>query len=238
MDWRAFASVASRRCPGSWLILGLALLTWTGATAYAQTTIAGRITILERGGGRTPDLANTVAYLEPVGVTAPGAAPVTVPIAMESRQFAPRIRVVPVGSVVEFPNHDPFRHNVFSKSGPNGFDLGLYGRGDSRGATLRKPGVFPIFCNIHARMVAFVIATPTPYFTQAASDGRFEIPGVPPGRYTLHVWHDRGGPHERELVVGPAPSNITVQLDARGYEFVQHRNKFDQEYATAGRDRY
>jgi len=219
------------------LLLG-ALVSWSASNAQAQTTVGGQITILERGGGRTSVLASAVAYLEPFSSAANGAAPVTVPIAMESRQFVPRIRVVPVGSTVEFPNHDPFRHNVFSKSGPNEFDLGLYGRGDTRGATLRRPGVFPIFCNIHARMVAFAIAVPTSYFTLATSDGRFAIPGVPPGRYTLHVWHDRGGSLERELVVGAAPTNITVQLDARGYEFVQHRNKFDQEYTTAGRDRY
>lgn len=237
MDRRPFASAASWSRPRSWLLL-VALVTGSASNARAQTIVGGQITILERGGGRTSDLANTVAYLEPVASGANGAAPVTVPIAMESRQFVPRIRVVPVGSTVEFPNHDPFRHNVFSKSGPNVFDLGLYGRGDTRGETLRKPGVFPIFCNIHARMVAFAIAVPTPYYTQANSDGRFAIPGVPPGRYTLHVWHDRGGSHEREIVVGPVPSSITVQLDARGYEFVQHRNKFGQEYATAGRDRY
>lgn len=201
--------------------------------------VSGQITVLEREGERTTDLANAVVFLEPVaGEVRPGS-PVTVPIAMESRQFVPRIRVVPVGSTIDFPNHDPFRHNVFSKSGPSEFDLGLYGRGDSRGALVRRAGVFPIFCNIHSRMVAFAVAVPTPYFAQAGADGRFEIGGVPPGEYTLHAWHDRGGTHEQRVVVSAqGASSLAIQLDARGYEIVQHTNKFGQEYTTTGRDRY
>lgn len=223
-----------------WLSLALAAgVTWCPAAGWSQATVGGRITILEREGERTSDLANAVVYLAPTDREARAGSPVTVPIAMESRQFVPRIRVVPVGSTIEFPNHDPFRHNVFSKSGPNEFDLGLYGRGDSRGAPLRRAGVFPIFCNIHARMVAFAIAVPAPWFAQAEADGRFAIAGVPPGRYTLHAWHDRGGTSER-LVTVPAEgiADLAIELDARGYEVVQHRNKFGQEYTTTGRDRY
>jgi plastocyanin len=209
------------------------------SSADAQAMIRGQITVLERQGERTTDLANAVVFLAPIDGAARGGSPVTVPIAMETRQFVPRIRVVPVGSTIEFPNHDPFRHNVFSKSGPNEFDLGLYNRGQSRGATLRREGVFPIFCNIHARMVAFAVAVSTPYFAQAGADGRFEIAGVPPGRYRLHAWHDRAGTRDRTITVSAqGMAGVTVELDARGYKVVQHRNKFGQEYTTTGRDRY
>lgn len=231
--------VSPGRRPFRSAFLAGSLLAAIPGTVAGQSTVRGQITVLEREGERTTDLANAVVFLAPAGGSAPAGAPETVPIAMESRQFVPRIRVVPVGSTIEFPNHDPFRHNVFSKSGPNEFDLGLYGRGDSRGATLRRSGVFPIFCNIHARMVAFAIAVPTAYYAQAASDGRFEIPGVPPGRYTLHAWHDRGGRHEQPIEVGARDvAGLTIELDARGYEVVQHKNKFGQEYTDTGRDRY
>jgi plastocyanin len=204
----------------------------------AQGTVAGQITILERPGERSTDLADAVVYLEPRGGAA-STTPATHQMVMEDKRFAPHVRLVTTGSTVEFPNNDPFRHNVFSKSGPSEFDLGLYGRGDTRGAAVRRPGVFPIFCNIHSQMVAYVVAVSSPYHTQASQDGRFEIDDVPAGTYTLRVWHGRGGEHARELPVPAAGvRDIGVQLDARGYQFVQHRNKFGQEYSTTNRDRY
>lgn len=205
----------------------------------AQGAVSGQVTILERSGASSPDLANAVIYLQPSSRGARALDAASLPIVMESRQFVPRVRVVSVGSTVAFPNQDPFRHNVFSKTGPREFDLGLYGRGESRGVMLAQPGVYPVFCNIHARMTAYIISVTTPYFTQAGADGRFVISDVPPGTYVLHVWHERGGQHMRELIVsGSDVPPVTVQLDARGYRSVPHRNKFGQEYTSAGRDRY
>ena len=204
-----------------------------------QGAVSGQVRIQERPGKTTPDLGNVVAYLEPASGTALRLAEMKTRIAMHTRRFLPRVRVVTVGSTVEFPNQDPFRHNVFSNTGPGEFDLGLYDRGETKGATLKEPGVFPIFCNIHARMAAFVLAVPTPHFTQAGADGRFTLPNVPAGKYTLRIWHDRGGEHAREIEVsGAGVSDVNVQLDARGYRHAQHKNKFGQEYTLASRDRY
>lgn len=204
----------------------------------AQGVVSGQLSIQERAGARTTDLSSAVVWLQASGV-ARSAPPSTVQIVMESRQYVPRVRVVTTGSRVDFPNQDPFRHNVFSKSGPGEFDLGLFGRGESRGARFDRPGVYPVFCNIHARMLAFVVAVATPYVTQAGSDGRFSLTGIPDGEYTLHVWHDRGGEHQRKInIAGSGTTDVNVQLDARSYRFVQHRNKFGQEYTAAGRDRY
>jgi Polysaccharide lyase family 4, domain II len=88
-------------------------------------------------------------------------------------------------------------------------------------------------------MVAFVVAVPTTWATQAEAAGRFTIGEVPPGRYTLRVWHNRGGEHSRQLQVPPdGLSAVTIALDARAYRFVQHRNKFGKPYPPDGTDRY
>jgi len=218
-----------------------AMLAVLAGTVGAQASVRGQVAILERPGEETEDLANVVVYLEPVTVAprAKAPAPTNTTIALEKRQFSPRVRVIVEGSKIEFPNQDPFRHNVFSKSGPGEFDLGLYGRGESKEARVERAGVYPVFCNIHARMLAFVVAVPTSYVAQPNPDGRFTIAGVPPGTYTLHAWHDRGGIVTQELKVeADGRSDVMVQLDARGYRFVQHKNKFGQEYTNAGRDRY
>ena len=218
--------------------LGIVVLV-APSVALAQGAVSGQVSILERPGTRTTDLADAVVWLEPRGGTVTSAARARAQIVMESREFVPRVRVVGVGSAVGFPNQDPFRHNVFSKSGPSEFDLGLYARGESKDARVERAGVYPVFCNIHAKMVAFIVAVPTSYVAQPNPDGRFSIAGVPPGSYTLHAWHDRAGERASELAVGPdGSSTVTVQLDASGYRFVQHKNKFGQEYTNAGRDRY
>lgn len=230
-----------RACLGARItrhLLGVAVLVVTpNVGASGQGNVTGQVSIVERAGARTSDLANAVVWLESRG-GAPGPRS-HAQIAMESREFVPRVRVVAAGSAVGFPNQDPFRHNVFSKSGPSEFDLGLYGRGDSKDALVERAGVYPIFCNIHAKMVAFIVAVPTPYVAQPNPDGRFTIAAVPAGQYTLHAWHDRGGEKTSDVTVAAdGAANVTVSLDASGYRAVPHKNKFGQEYTNTGRDRY
>jgi plastocyanin len=227
----------TRRCATIALIATSSLV--PGGDVVAQGVVSGVLTIAERGAGRTPDLEDAVLWLEPIDGAGRAAAPVTVPIVMAERKYTPKVRLVSVGSTVEFPNQDPFRHNVFSKSGPSEFDLGLYDRGETRRARFAAAGVHAIFCNIHARMVAFVVATPTAWATQAGAGGRFRIADVPPGRYRLRAWHHRGGELTRELQVSAeGAADVAVALDARSYRFVQHRNKFGKPYPPDGTDRY
>src|SRR5438445_8804341 len=104
------------------------------ATRGAHVT--GRIVILEKDNKPSPDLDDAVLYLE--GNAAAPVKPVTVEIAITDKTYAPHVVVVPVGSTVRFPNHDPFNHNVFSVSEPNQFDLALYGRGAAEHHTFTK----------------------------------------------------------------------------------------------------
>ncbi|HMC57346.1 MAG TPA: hypothetical protein VKH19_19350, partial [Gemmatimonadaceae bacterium] len=85
----------------------------------------------------------------------------------------------------------------------------------------------------------FVVTLATPYFTQAASDGRFVIEKVPFGTYRMHVWHDRAAEQLMDITVSSStPANMRIQLDARGFKYVQHKNKFGQDYTSASGDRY
>jgi hypothetical protein len=147
--------------------------------------------------------------------------------------------VVPIGSTVRFPNHDPFNHNVFSLSEPNSFDLGLYGRGEAKSQTFTQPGLVRVYCNVHPRMVAYVFVMANRLYAQPGQDGSFTIENVPPGRYRLHVWHERI-PTEviKEVTAGPG-GDLQIALNARGYNWEPHRNKYGRNYPTnAGRERY
>jgi len=209
--------------------------------AATAVRVAGTVSILEKRNKPSPDIADAVIYLTG-GAAAPAGRAVTVDVTISDKQFVPDIVVVPVGSTVRFPNTDPFSHNVFSASEPNGFDLGLYGRGEAKGHAFDHPGLVYIYCNVHAGMVAYVQVMGSRWFTQAGADGSFAIPGVPPGHYTLHVWHPRVSQEVAQDVDIPA-AGLTlaqpVQLDARGFKWQPHKNKFGKPYPTnAGRELY
>lgn len=200
--------------------------------------VRGRIVILEKDNKPSTDLGDAVVFLEGLGDPAPAA---RFDVTISDKAFAPHVLVVPAGSTVAFPNHDPFDHNVFSVSEGNSFDLGLYGRGQGKSVTLQHPGLVRVFCNVHPRMVALVLVMGTHHYAQPGADGSFTINGVGPGSYRLHVWHERA-PTEvvKEVAVGAAGvSDLVVTLNARGFRWQPHKNKFGKDYPTnAGRERY
>jgi plastocyanin len=200
----------------------------------SQVTVAGNLAVLERGGKRANDVGSAVVWLERA---APGnTRPTKIGIVTQAKEFTPRVVAVPVGSTVEFPNHDPFSHNVFSVSEEAKFDLGLYDRGDVRTACFDRPGIVRVYCNIHAKMAAYVIVRDNPWFVQPTNDGSFSIAGVPAGKYTLRAWHERGGESSMPLEVTDAGATpIAVKLDASGYSYKPHLNKFGKPYAPEGR---
>lgn len=209
------------------------------AQLAAQGTVSGRVTIEERPGESTSDLGNAIIYLVPKSGPTPRMSASKTQIAMNGRAFVPRVRVVTPGSKVEFPNQDPFSHNIFSTAPIATFDLGLYASGKSKDTEFKRAGAVPVYCNIHPRMTAFVLVVPTPYYIQAGADGRWALPRVPAGSYELHVWHDRTNEHVAPLEVSAnGLATADVRLDARGFKFAQHKNKFGKEYEKTGKDRY
>lgn len=209
------------------------------AIGGAQGAVSGRVSIQERPGETTSDISNTVIYLMPKGERKLRVATLSVPMAMSARQFSPRVRVITPGSTVQYPNQDPFSHNIFSTAAGAAFDLGTYTGGTTKTATFKKAGAFPIYCNIHAKMTAYVVVAPTPYAVVAGADGRWILPGVPAGSYELHVWHERTPEAVQVFEVTLAGlADVTTSLDARGYQAKAHKNKFGKDYTSAGKDRY
>jgi plastocyanin len=221
--------------------LSLVPLVWA-ASLGAQATVSGTLALEERPDAERGDLRTAVVYLEARGRTSSSDRPDlrSASIEMKGREFIPHVRTVLVGGSVGFPNADPFSHNVFSNVELGPFDLGLYRRNVTRHATFARAGVYPIYCNIHSKMVSFVVAVPTPYVAQPDARGHFQLRGVAPGTYVLHAWHERGSAEvTRELVV-PAAGIRDQQLiiDARAYVAAPHLNKFGVPYAVIRADRY
>jgi hypothetical protein len=111
------------------------------------------------------------------------------------------VLAIPVGTTVDFPNHDPILHNVFSASPAKKFDLGMYDQGVSRSVTFDAPGVVRIGCNVHPKMEAFVIVNPNPYVAVTYAQGKYTIANVPAGGYQIRVWHERLAERQVPVVV-------------------------------------
>ena len=204
------------------------------AVAHRAADVRGHLTLLEKGSRSGDDVGTAVVWLE--GGPGDRRAPIQAEISTAEKAFSPHVLVVPVGSRVAFPNHDPFNHNVFSLSEEQPFDLGLYGRGEARSIRLERAGIIRVYCNVHSQMSALLVVRDGPYFVQPSGDGSFLLPTVPPGHYILHAWHERAPELTRPLDVPAAGlADVALELDARGYRFKPHLNKYGQPYPQQGR---
>jgi hypothetical protein len=153
-----------------------------------------------------------------------------------NKRFDPRVLAVPVGTAVEFPNRDPFFHNVFSLFAGKRFDLGLYEAGGTRLVHFNRPGVSYIFCNIHPEMSAVVVALDTPYHAISDKTGRIMISGVPSGRYQMQVWSELVSPEAlqgltREVTVSEGGSSLgTIRVVEGEPPPRSHKNKYGRDY--------
>jgi plastocyanin len=213
-------------------VMGGALLAAPCALA-AQAAVSGQITLLEKPGEYFYDLQSAVVYLVPAVKPKAKLKTEVVTVTMHDREFSPPVTITTVGSSVRFENQDPFTHNAFSNSQSGTFDFGLTDRGMTVNRKLKHSGVYPVFCDIHSKMSAYLVVVPTPYYALAGVDGRFMIAGVRAGTYTLHAWHPRGGEMSRTLKVpASGASGVAVELDARGFQKVAHKHKTGEPYAT------
>jgi plastocyanin len=195
---------------------------------------------LTRGSHELKDASKLVVWLTPIGNTpAPPVwqqKPSQIPqLVQKDKSFHPELLVVPAGGKVEFPNRDPFFHNVFSLFDGKRFDLGLYESGTTRFVQFDHPGISFIFCNIHAQMHAVIIALDTPYYAISDARGDINIRSVAPGRYQMHVFHPSVSPEvlraaEHEITVTPRDTFLgTLSLAESDLEMA-HKNKYGREY--------
>jgi hypothetical protein len=127
-----------------------------------------------------------------------------------NERFIPHVLAVMVGTVVDFPNSDLTYHNVFSLSRAKRFDLGRYAAGKSKGVRMDRPGVVRVFCDIQSHMSAFVLVFNHRFFDVTDDEGRFELPALPAGTYTLVGWYEGEARITRPVVV---PANGWAEID-------------------------
>jgi len=185
------------------VLIGLAVVQAQATTLEGSASVDGR-----------PAL-NAVVYLERTAGTAAPPPPAPARTVMDQKNLGFRPEVLPVmrGTVIEFTNSDDVQHNVFSPSAIAGkFNLGTYGPGATRTVTLDELGDVRVLCNIHMEMEAHILVLDGPYFSSVASDGRYYIPDVPTGTYTLKVWQEQWLPFAQSVAL-PESGTLTVNIN-------------------------
>ncbi len=183
------------------------------------------------------DYSGVVVWLDPVGA-APTPMPGMARMVQKDKTFTPHILPIRMGQTVEFPNFDPIFHNAFSNYDGQLFDVGLYPPGTTRSVRFSRPGLVRVFCNIHAAMSAVIVVLNTPYFETSKKDGVFSFPAVPPGDYTLRVFHERAteatlNQIARRVTVTTDPITLpAIAISENGYLAIPHKNKFGHEYGS------
>lgn len=187
--------------------------------AIALSAGAGEPVRIElRDAGNAPASAAVVYLLGDTAEIAPEATPHAI-IDQRDKTFVPEFVVIQRGTAVEFPNHDTVSHHVYSFSDPNAFELPLYKGAPVKPVVFQRAGIITLGCNIHDRMLAYVVVVETPYFGITAADGSLSLAGVRPGHYRVMTWSPRLDPAKPLLVdaidVSAAPVNRSFRLAQR-----------------------
>jgi hypothetical protein len=166
--------------------------------------------------GRNGGLRYAVVAIEGVQGGAKPQPDITRTLDNRDCRFVPHVQVAEVGQWLEIRNSDPILHNADAWIGGEPiFNVGLP-PGDVKRKQLAQSGLVGIKCDVgHTWMNAVVAVAEHPYHTVTDAYGDYEIRDVPPGRYTLRIWHEELGTIERPLTV-EAGERATVDVDYPG----------------------
>lgn len=130
--------------------------------------------------------------------------------------YQPRVVGVMVGQPLEFKNSDTMQHSVHGMPKVNsGFNIGMPPT-VRKSVTFSQPeGPFPVQCDDHPWMTAYVAVMTHPFFAVTGRDGRFAIDGLPDGTYELQAWHETLGAQTGEVTVSGGTGSVRLTFRGR-----------------------
>jgi plastocyanin len=202
-----------RRLALAFVVLAAAAAGPGRAAEPATGVVRGAVRVLKKGFfgrvGAAEDRSGVLVYVTGYDEAAP---PEVAQLAQQNERFVPRLLPIVVGQTVSFPNRDRLYHNVFSVAPTMSFDLGQYKATDPpRTQTFDKPGLVPVYCNIHPQMISYVVVLENRAFAVTGEDGSFELRGVRPGHRALNAWMP-GAQRVTQDVDLAAAGEVTLEL--------------------------
>lgn len=167
-------------------------------------------------------LANVLVWVDGIAVGKPLPDVRRQTLTIERCRFEPRVLAVASGSTINVFSRDRTVHEArFYREGDgepveyiHTVDAGQVVPSEKIAST---PGIVEVRCAQHPWARAYVAVFDHPYFAITDENGSFKIDSLPPGTYTLKVWHERlAKPTEQRVVVGPGGSgHLDVSLALR-----------------------
>jgi plastocyanin len=128
----------------------------------------------------------------------------SVKIDQRSCRYHPHVFGARVGQKLEIVNSDTTLHNIHALPKANSeFNTGQPVPMTTEHVFTQKEIMVPFKCDVHSWMNAYVGVLDHPYFAVTDKDGKFSIPSLPPGTYTIEAWHEKLGTMQQTVTVGP-----------------------------------
>ena len=158
---------------------------------FCGANIESRVVEIGAAGG----LKNAIVAIDAIER---GKAPDTTAVATLDNlgcHFVPRVQTLTVGQTLEIANSDPILHSSHAKAGKRTvFNLALATKGQKIPKTIRETGRLNVRCDAgHTWMNAWIESFPHPYHAVTDAEGKALISDIPPGKYTITVWHEALG---------------------------------------------
>jgi hypothetical protein len=131
-----------------------------------------------------------------------------VELKQEGCMYAPHVMAVMATQNLDIKNADPTNHNIhpMPANNPDFNQSQPPGSGDINHDFAREEVMVPVKCNIHPWMRAYIGVVNNPFYAVTGDDGTFTLKGLPPGTYTIQVWHEKYLTQEQQVTVGAKDS--------------------------------
>ena len=165
--------------------------------------------------GKDGGVANAVVSIGPIPAGAAWPESPTPTLDQHGCWFNPHVLLVPAGASMDVVNSDGILHNIHTypkRNPPTNQAQPKFKK--VLNLTFKEPDTVQVKCDVHSWMNAWIIVAPHPYYAVTDESGAFTLSGVPPGSYTLTVWHESLGTREQPVTAtagGSSESTITFK---------------------------